>query len=131
MNGLEPRDVWQASAAEVAAIYKENYWNPVGDGFPKGIDYQYFDMAVNAGPYRAAVLLQRALGVADDGRIGPVTRLAVKEADPKKLIGKYSFQKAQFYRGLVKSNPTQKRFIKGWINRLLRVEKAALKMVNT
>ena len=43
---------------------------------PLGVDYIYFDMAVNAGPARAAILLQRALGVTADGRIGPVTAVS-------------------------------------------------------
>ena len=129
LRGLEIRDVWEASDQEIAAIYREDYWNPVGDSFPKGIDYLYFDMAINAGPYRAAVLLQRALGVTDDGRIGPITKMAVARANPDKLVHDYTGAKAAFYRGIVANNPSQKRFIKGWINRALRVEKDALKMV--
>jgi hypothetical protein len=60
-------DVWSASQADINAIYREEYWDPFCDGLPKGLDYLYFDMAVNAGPNRAAILLQRALKVTDDG----------------------------------------------------------------
>jgi lysozyme family protein len=118
--GLPPKDVWTASDMEVRSIYHDEYWEPLCDDFPKGIDYLYFDMAVNAGPHRAAVLLQRALGVADDGRIGPVTRQAIGKADPRQLIAKYSDAKRAFYQSL-----HQPRFLKGWLNRTNDVERNA------
>lgn len=124
MRGQPTGDVWKATDADVASIYREEYWNPLCDSFPKGIDYLYFDMAVNAGPRRAAILLQRALGVADDGRIGPITKLAVSKADPKALIGKYSDAKRAFYVSL-----HQPKFTKGWLNRCNNVQQAATAMV--
>lgn len=124
-KGMPDKDVWTASDAEVAAIYHEEYWNPFCDLMPVGVDYLYFDMAVNAGPYRAAVLLQRALGVADDGRIGPITRCAIAKADGIDLINKFSAQKTAFYQSL-----HQPRFIKGWLNRVAAVKKSALQMVS-
>src|ERR1700690_1269918 len=58
-QGLPDHDVWTASEHDIEEIYHDEYWEPYCDNFPNGIDYLYFDMAVNAGPYRAAVLLQR------------------------------------------------------------------------
>lgn len=118
------RDVWTATDTEVAAIYHDEYWMPYCDEFPKGIDYLYFDMAVNAGPRRAAILLQRALGVADDGRIGPITRLAVRSAEPVKLISQYSDAKRAFYLSL-----HQPKFTRGWLNRTAEVKTNAMRMV--
>ena len=71
-RSLPTRDVWTATDDEIASIYHDEYWAPFCDDMPTGVDYLYFDMAVNAGPHRAAVMLQRALGLTDDGRIGPV-----------------------------------------------------------
>ena len=122
--GAQPRDVWQASDDEVAAIYHGEYWNPYCDAMPTGVDYLYFDMAVNGGPHRAAVLLQRALGVVDDGRIGPVTREAVKNADALNLIAAFSGAKRSFYVSL-----HQPKFTKGWLNRASDVERNARAMV--
>lgn len=124
LKGEAPRDVWTATDAEVAAIYRDEYWNPYCDAFPIGLDYLYFDMAVNAGPRRAAILLQRALGVNDDGRIGPITKLAVKNADPVKLIAKFTEAKRAFYISL-----HQPRFTKGWLNRTARVAQIASAMM--
>lgn len=118
-------DVWKATQSAINAIYHDEYWNPLCDQLPVGIDYLYFDMAVNAGPGRASKLLQAALGVAVDGRIGPVTRQAIAKADPVALIDDYSEAKASFYRGL-----HQPRFLKGWLNRTASVRVAALKMAS-
>ena len=124
-RGLPPLDVWNAPQADIEAISEEEYWQPFCDGFPTGIDYLYFEMAVNAGPYRAAVLLQRALGVAADGRIGPVTRQAIAGAtDIPALIDRFTAAKRAFYISL-----HQPRFIKGWLNRCDEVRANALAML--
>ena len=74
-----------ASAADVRAmkldeakgIYRGKYWDAMRcDGLPAGVDYAVFDYGVNSGVSRAAKVLQRALGVADDGTIGPLTLAA-------------------------------------------------------
>lgn len=123
-RGLPQLDVWKAPQSDIEAVYHEEYWAPNGDLLPIGVDYLYFDMAVNSGPYRAAVLLQRALGVNDDGRIGPMTRAAIKAADPAILTERFTKVKEAFYRSL-----HQPRFIKGWLNRNQAVRKTALAMI--
>lgn len=123
-QGLATRDVWTADQSEIERIYHDEYWEPQCDNLPSGIDYLYFDMAVNAGPHRAAILLQRALGVTADGRIGPITRAAIANADPRQLVAAYSQAKRAFYLGL-----HQPRFTKGWLNRTATVEKTANAML--
>lgn len=123
-QGRTDGDVWQAPQADIEAIYHDEYWNPYCDGFPAGIDYLFFDMAVNAGPSRAAILLQRALGVPDDGRIGPLTRAGVSAADPVKLIDDYTQAKRNFYLSL-----HQPRFTKGWLNRCNDVHANAISLL--
>lgn len=123
-KGQPTLDVWEAPESDIEAIYHEEYWAPWGDLMPIGVDYLYFDMAVNAGPYRAAVLLQRALGVNADGRIGPVTREAIMKANPRQLIFAFSDAKRNFYRSL-----HQPKYTKGWLNRTNFVQANALTMV--
>lgn len=123
-NIVTPPDVWQAPQAYIDSIYHSEYWEPNGDLFPIGVDYLYFDMAVNAGPYRASCLLQRALGVTEDGRIGPVTRAAIVAANPKALIDSYTKAKRAFYLGLA-----QPKFTRGWLNRCDHVQKIATAML--
>lgn len=117
-------DVWKATTEDITTIYHGEYWNPNCDSFPTGIDYLFFDMAVNAGPYRATCLLQRALHVAEDGRIGPITRAAIQAASPKDLVSKFSDVKRTWYRSL-----NQPKFTRGWLNRTTEVQANANKMI--
>jgi len=53
-----------------------------------GVEFFLRDSAFNRGPTGAAKILQLALGVRDDGVIGPVSRGALQSSDPKELIVK-------------------------------------------
>jgi len=103
----------------VGKMYQQKYWNAVkADDLPEGVDYLAFDFAVNAGPGRAAKLLQQAVGVTADGAIGPATLKAVAAMQPADLIEKYSAAKEAFYRSL----PTFETFGKGWLRRVAEVK---------
>lgn len=121
---LPSLDVWKAPQSDIEVVYRNEYWNPWGDLMPLGADYMFFDMCVNAGPNRAIILGQRALGVVADGRVGPLTRQAIRTADPTTLISKYTTAKEQFYRNL-----HQPRFIKGWLSRNKQVYDIAQQMI--
>ncbi len=123
-NGHPQGDVWQAPQDFIDTIYHDEYWEPYCDLFPIGADYLYFDMAVNGGPHEATILLQRALGVTADGRIGPITRQAVQNADPRKLINDYTVAKRNFYIAL-----HQPKYTKGWLNRCNHVQNSAMAML--
>lgn len=114
----------------VEPFYKRNYWDKCHcDDLPGGLDYAVFDFAVNAGPGRAAKFLQRAVGVVDDGAIGPSTLAAVAKADPKHALDQFSAAKESFYNGLVSRDASQQRFIKGWMARVDHVQKTAETML--
>lgn len=61
---------------------------------------------------------QRILNVAQDGVVGKGTLAAVNSADPQKLFNQLYAARVNFLDGIVVRNPSQKRFIKGWKNRL-------------
>ena len=77
-------------------------------------------------------MLQTVVGVNADGAIGPATlaALAALKDDPKVLIGKMSQYKESFYKAIVASKPDQEKFLKGWLNRVAAVEKAAEQMIS-
>ena len=65
-------DVQNLTREEAGAIYRARYWNAIrGDELPAGVDLMVFDACVNLGPGRSARMLQAAVGVAQDGAIGP------------------------------------------------------------
>lgn len=111
----------------VAPLYKANYWDACKcDDLPRGVDYAVFDSAVNMGPFRAAKLLQTALGVTADGVIGRATIAAATAADPVELLEAFSQGKEAFYQSL----PTFGVFGKGWLNRVAHVQDSAEQMMS-
>lgn len=124
-QGLPSRSVASIGDAEVGSIYKNNYWDRVmGDELPSGVDYSVFDFAVNSGVNRAARYLQRAVGVADDGKIGPKTLAAVKVKDPQSIIDAICEDRLTFLQHL----PTFPRFGGGWTRRVAEVEAKSKEM---
>jgi lysozyme family protein len=113
----------------VKPFYKQMYWDKVkGDDLPAGVDYAVFDFAVNAGVGRAAKFLQRAVGAVDDGVIGLGTLGLVAKADPQKTLDNFADQKQRFYNGLATNNPSQQKFLKGWLARVDHVHNDAIDM---
>lgn len=72
---------------QAIALYRRDFWTVLHlDDQPLGIASQVLDFGVNSGGGTAMRALQRAIGVADDGHIGPVTLAAVKATEPHDLI---------------------------------------------
>jgi lysozyme family protein len=106
----------------VAPFYRVRYWNPLRcDDLPSGLDLCVFDCGVNAGPQQSARLLQRCLGVVQDGHIGIITLNAIKGKDLRQLIEEFSQAREKFYRSL----PLFDRYGKGWLNRTESVKLVA------
>lgn len=124
-RGLAPRSVKHLQQAELEEIYRKNYWDAVRcDDLPAGVDYCVFDLAVNSGTNRAARFLQRAVGVLEDGKIGPVTIAAAKALQPKLLVDGICDERICF----LKSLGTFSVFGKGWSRRVSDVRDHAKSM---
>jgi lysozyme family protein len=71
-------DIKNLTRDAAKAIYKRDYWDVCKcDEFPWPLSLFVFDAGVNQGTGRALRLLQRTVGVKEDGNIGPVTRAAI------------------------------------------------------
>lgn len=122
---LPKSEVKALTKASVAPIYRAFYWDEInGDKLPAGLDYAVFDYAVNSGPGRASMALQRLVGVADDGEIGPITLAAVAKRKPADLINALCDERLAFLRRL----STFPVFGRGWTSRVAGVRKVALEM---
>ena len=96
-------------------IYKDRYWDTVkAEQLPPAVRYVVFDAAVNSGPGQSAKWLQRALGVADDGVIGPKTLAAANAANPDALKMRMLGQRLRFMAGLT----NWPAFSRGWAIRI-------------
>lgn len=61
---------------------------------------------------------QQLLGIDDDGVVGPATLAKVNTQDPKVFHEQLRQRKLKFIDNIIKSNPSQKRFEKGWKRRI-------------
>ena len=97
------------------AIYYRDYWTPIhGDSMPANLAFNVFDTAVNIGVGTAIKMVQSALGVVADGKIGPKT-LAAMSAATKSTVSAFCALRAEYYFSL----PGYQTFGKGWINRTM------------
>lgn len=95
-------------------LYRKLYWAACHcDELPELLRFQVFDAAVNSGVGQAALWLQRAAGVADDGAIGPAT-LAAATVNPARVAVRLDSQRLKF----MAARPTWPAFGRGWANRI-------------
>ncbi len=124
-----PTRVEDMTERTARAIYRSLYWNPLrADTLPIGVDLSIFDMGVNAGIWRSARLLQRALGFTGeevDGCIGPETLGPAAKYDPGTLVANLAERQAAYYRSLADFSI----FGAGWLNRTEARRNAALAMI--
>lgn len=105
------RSVRGISKEEADAIIVSQYLDPVKfDQLPSGLDYAVADFAVNSGPRRAVVELQKLLKVAADGVVGSKTLAAIRGHAIADLIAAYGAARMVYLRGL----KTWETFGKGW-----------------
>lgn len=95
-------------------IYRERYWHQGLDRMTYSVAFQVFDSSVNSGKIVAARWLQKAVGVKDDGIIGPVTMAAVEKIDPLVIVIKFNAARLVFLASL----PSWQTFGRGWVNRI-------------
>ena len=123
---LTVEDLKNITMKEVHDIYKVGYWDPVrADELPGGVDFLVFDMAINAGPGRAAKLLQEVINVRADGAIGPITLRTVNQDSPERVVTAYTEAREDYYRSL----PHFPTFGRGWLRRTRESETIALTML--
>lgn len=130
-QGKASADVYDITDADVATIYKNEYWARVsGDQLPVGLDLCVFDGAVNSGCSQSVKWLQQALGTdykgAIDGLMGTQTlaTISAQSGDEKSLedlIGAYCSHRLATLQRL----PTWGTFGAGWHSRIANVLKTA------
>ena len=108
-------DISSLTQADAKEIYLRDYWKPAGcDSVPPAIAFDLFDMAVNSGVARAVKTLQRTVGTAEDGKLGPLTLAAAAKLDPARAVARFNGVRLAFMVGL-DVWPT---FSRGWALRI-------------
>lgn len=96
-------------------IYRKAYWQRAKcTQYNSAIGYQMFDAAVNHGIGNAIRILQRAVGVADDGMVGQMTLGAINEKSLDDVLVLFNAERLEFYAKL----KTFQTFGRGWTRRV-------------
>ncbi len=120
---IDGKDIRSLTEDQVTMLYRHHFWSKcLCDFLPTGIDLAVFDCGVNQGPTRAKKLLQKALKVKVDGKIGPITLAAADKADPSDLLCEFMVRRAVHYSSLMNVIV----FGLGWFRRLFDVYRCAL-----
>lgn len=123
-------DIKNMNINDAKLIYKKNYWNKIeGDNLPSGIDFCVFDFAVNSSVSTSAKYLQRIVNTIDDGIIGANTLIQTNKLINKigvvTVINLFQEKRRNFLYKITQEYLSQKRYLKGWLERVDRVEKDA------
>lgn len=131
---IDCADIRKLSWGDAQFLYHRCFWQPLeAETFPEPIGEILFDQAVNGGLSAARKMLQRAInrlgakyryrGIAlkVDGAIGPETRrqlqLLLDRHGVSEVVEAYRDQVKDRYLAIVRADPSQARFLKGWLRR--------------
>lgn len=104
-------------AEKYVADFIISYTNGVGGWSNNpGVEFYLRDCAFNRGPTGAARILQRAVGVAEDGEVGPITLAATRNKTPDDLLNRLRSARESYERSPVGRNESSQ-FWKGLVNR--------------
>lgn len=97
-------------------IYRKAYWlRARADEYDGAIAFQLFDASVNHGIGNGIRFLQRAVNVADDGYMGPVSVRAINAMAVSDVLMLFNAERLEFYTKL----STWPTFSKGWARRVV------------
>jgi len=97
------KSVGDISRQEAEDIFYELYYTRVSYIEEEICHYLMFDLAVNSGP----------------GRVKDCVQAVSNPHDPYAVLQ----WRRQYYNKIAANNPTQQKFLKGWLNRLKRIQK--------
>lgn len=100
-------------------IFKKGYWDKMKADYinNQSIAQLVVDMAWGSGSYWAIRKMQKAIGVKDDGIIGPKT-LAALNAEPQEEVFQKIWNMRYDWLVAISKKGNNKKFLKGWLRRL-------------
>lgn len=109
-------DIRALTLDDAKAIYHRDFWLPCGQGLDNELKYQVFDAAVNHGIGNAVRMLQRAVGVVDDGWWGENSQRAYTNMQKTDVAMRFLAERLEFMRKL----KTFQTFGAGWCGRIVQ-----------
>lgn len=116
-------DVKNLSHDEACAIYKQIFWNPLRlSELTSGVvATAILDIAVNRGPSHAVGYAQACAGLKPDGILGSGTLAGLNGLPDKTFLCRLIPSLVRGYAEICVHEPSQLKFLNGWINRAFRL----------
>ena len=114
-------DIRNLSVDQAKEIYFNDFYKKfrIEDIKDEDTSLQLFDFGVNAGG-NAVKVMQRILGLKDDGVIGNDTLTAINSySNPAKLHNLFVDARVKYYNDLAARKPAMSKYINGWVSRVL------------
>ena len=119
-------DIQNLTLDDAHRISKRVYWDRFGgDEILPAVALGVFDFGYNAGVHESVKVLQRAVGVAGDGDLGPATQAAIACRAPGKVVQSFTQERIRAYK-LMGGFPS---YGDGWIKRAVDTEAKALSVL--
>jgi len=125
-------DVYNLNKDDAKKIYEKLYWQAMKLEriIYKNVQLILLDNGVNRGPQTAMKSLQKVLNTSFgaqlkvDGLFGVKTDMAISSVEEEPLCRKLIQDMIRSYVEIVLKHPTQKAFLKGWIERAFKLQDA-------
>lgn len=115
-------DILHLTLEDAVTIFTSDYWLRAScDKLPLRLAVAVFDFSVHSGPTTAVKELQKVLGTTVDGLVGQETLGKVNQWKEDDLINQYLTERIMFLGDLTRKDPSQEKFRKGWIKRVVEL----------
>lgn len=118
-NSLYKGSVKDMTEAQWDNIFLSLFWNPCNANnlVDQNVANVIVDWCWGSGCVSVKKRIQRLFGLKDDGIFGEKT-MKVLNTDTRNVFNNIWYAHYNFYKAIVKNNPSQKVFLKGWLNRM-------------
>jgi lysozyme family protein len=113
-------DLKNISESEWEEILREYYWNPwQADSInSQAVANLLVGWGWGSGVKTAVMQFQKLMKLKVDGIVGKNTLAAINSSDEIELFNRIWLARKDFFINIVKNNPSQIKFLSGWLNRL-------------
>lgn len=118
---IDEDDIRAVTKEDARRIFKKYFWPRVFDEvavIAPRVSICLFDAAMNMGLKTSIKLLQKGLGVSQDGIIGPKTLSALKDSGDFMTAAAMLEMRKYRYHEICMNRPASRVFLKGWLNRV-------------
>lgn len=117
---LTVQDLINITPAQWETIFISGYYNPwkASQIVNHSIRLLVVDWAWHSGTINSIRRVQRALGLVDDGIVGPLTLAALNDDCHRQVFNSIHHERISYFENIITYNPSQAKFRNGWMNRI-------------